>query len=163
LTEPERHRRLDEWWPDVVLALTHTRYATYGPEHVQPIALISELDTILRWYWLPRKTDANDNWARSAFGSYEARNKTVYHDPFLSLTTKFGLYQYVDSQLSTGEIVYKGGQPILSYAIEFLVSRRHTNLPTFLTSLSPYYPPSRRRSKPALYCHFSAPRDHALA
>jgi hypothetical protein len=129
LKEPERHRRLDEWWPDIVLALTHARYATYGPEPVQPIALISELDTILRWYWLPRETDTNDNWAKSAFGSYEARNKTVYHDPFLSLTTKFGLHHYVDSQLSTGEIAYKGGQPILSYAIEFLISRRHTIYP----------------------------------
>jgi hypothetical protein len=29
-------------------------------------------------------------------------------------------------QLSTGEIAYKSGQPILSHAIEFLISRRHT-------------------------------------
>ncbi len=129
LKEPERHRRLDEWWPDIMLALTHARYISHGPESVQSTALISKLDTILSWYWLPRNTDPNDNWARSAFGSYEARKNTIFHDPFLSLTIKFGLCQYVDSQLSTGEIEYKSGRPILSYAIEFLISRRHTIYP----------------------------------
>lgn len=162
LKEPERHRRLDEWWPYVVLALTHARYATYSPEYVQPIAMISELDTILRWYWLPRKTDANDNWARSAFGSYEARNKTVYHDPFLSLTTKFGLYQYVEATLNGGNSLQKWPTyPKPCNRISHLPPAH--NLPTLLTPPSLYYPPSRRRSKPALYCHFSAPRDHALA
>jgi hypothetical protein len=50
LEEPERHRRLDEWWPDIVLALTHARYTPPRPYNIHSTALISELDEVMKFY-----------------------------------------------------------------------------------------------------------------
>ena len=136
LEEPEQHRRLDEWWPNIMLAMTHARYASACSQNTQTTHL-NALNETLNWYWLPRKNVPNDNWARNAFGSYEERNKhkTEFHDPFLSLAAKFGLEGYVEAQLATGNFPYKGGQPLLSYAMQFLVHRQFTIFPLSSPSL----------------------------
>ncbi|KAH8664466.1 hypothetical protein BX600DRAFT_300735 [Xylariales sp. PMI_506] len=92
----EHHRRLDEWYPDIALALTHARYITNDPTGFQT-PLINELNKTISWYWLPRSGDPYDHWARACFGSYELRkgNKVIFPQPFLALCTKFGLERYV--------------------------------------------------------------------
>lgn len=55
--------------------------------------------------------------------------RTEYHYPFLSLATKFGLHHYVESKLDTGNYPYQGGIPLLTYAVEYLVSRRSSVYP----------------------------------
>ncbi|KAJ4347367.1 uncharacterized protein N0V89_011308 [Didymosphaeria variabile] len=130
LEEPSKHRRLDDWWPDIVLALTHARFS--HPRHcTTQIRLLDELNTTLNWYWATKESDPLDNWARNAFGSYEERmkRKTPYHYPFLSLCAKFGLDSYLNAKLSTGKYGYQGGIPLLSHAIEFLFNRRKTVYP----------------------------------
>ncbi|KAF2421802.1 hypothetical protein EJ08DRAFT_701913 [Tothia fuscella] len=91
----------------------------------------------LDWYWLPRKLDPLDNWARNAFATYELRMKhnTPYHCPFLSLAAEFGLHQYVEAEIKTARYEYKGGIPPLSHGIEFLASRRHSVYPLLSTEL----------------------------
>ena len=128
LEEPEHHRRLDEWWPDIVMAMTHARYSEASNSHLQ-IALVKELNKTLCWYWRVRSSDPNDNWARNAFGSYEERKNTIFYEPFLSLAVKFGLCQYVEVELCAKKITYQGGRPLLSYATDFLVDRQKTIYP----------------------------------
>ena len=128
LKELEQHRRLDEWWPGIVLAMTHARFIGPGTGVVQK-SLLNSLDETMNWFWLPRKSAITDNWARSAFGSYEERRQTAFHDPFLSLAAKFGLTQYLETQLKTEDVVYKGGRPLLAYATDMLISRRKTVYP----------------------------------
>ena len=128
-TRPKLHRRLEEWWIGIVLAMTHARYSskeTIGDQ----VSLLDELNTTLESLWQKRKMqDPDDHWARNAFGSYEARRNQVFIDPCLSLATKFGLIAYLDAKLSTGEFGYKEGQPLLSHAVEYLVSRQKTVYP----------------------------------
>lgn len=124
----ERHRRLNEWWPDLTLAMTHGRFAGPSSGPVQHL-LLDEMDHTLDRLWARRNLDPNDNWARGAFLTYEARGNTTFHDPFLSLATKFGLAQYLEAKLSAEDIPYKSGQPLLSYAVEFLCDRRKTIYP----------------------------------
>jgi hypothetical protein len=130
LETPEKHRRLDEWWPDVILALTHARHASQLFINSQ-IDLLNRFKGTLDWYWMPRRLDPLDNWARNAFATYEQRMKyrTPYHYPFLSLATKFGLRYYVEAELDTGNYPYRGGIPLLSYAVEFLANRRSSVYP----------------------------------
>lgn len=125
----ERHRRLDEWWPDIVLAMTHARSARPSSGHTQH--LLDELyNTLDQHYWGRRRSDPNDNWPRGAFFTYEQRGRSLFHDPFLSLAIKFGLTQYLSARYSTSEIPpYKSGYPLLSYAVEFLADRRKTIYP----------------------------------
>ena len=128
LKEPERHRRLDEWWPSIILAMTHARFIGQGTGDVQS-SLLNELNGTMNWFWLSRKSTVTDNWARSAFGTYEERKQTAFHDPFLSLSAKFGLTQYIETQLRTENIVHKGGRPLLAYATDMLIDRRKTVYP----------------------------------
>jgi len=130
LEPPKKHRRLDEWWPDIVLAMTHARFVNPMFKDSQ-IELLDHFKSILDWYWLPRPMDPLDNWARNTFSTYERRMKyrTEYHYPFLSLATKFGLHHYVESKLDTGNYPYQGGIPLLTYAVEYLVSRRSSVYP----------------------------------
>jgi hypothetical protein len=127
---PEKHRRLDEWWPDIVLALTHARYASQAFIDTQ-VELLNRFKNTLDWYWVPKPSDPLDNWARNAFSTYEQRMKykTPYHYPFLSLATKFGLRHYLEYELDTGNYPYNGGIPLLSYAVQFLASRQNTVYP----------------------------------
>ena len=136
LEEPEQHRRLDEWWPNIMFAMTHARYASPTSVSTQ-VMLLDELNNTLNWYWLPRKKVVNDNWAQNAFGSYEERNKhkTDFYDPYLSLATKFGLEGFVEVALATGKHPYKGGQPLLSYAVQYLVHRQFSIYPSSSPSL----------------------------
>ncbi|KAF2672448.1 hypothetical protein BT63DRAFT_370026 [Microthyrium microscopicum] len=129
LEYPERHRRLDEWWTDVVSAMTHAKFSSEKSISLQ-VELLDHFKDSLDWYWHPKK-DPLDNWARNAFSSYEIRMKhrTPYHYPFLSLSAKFGLDQYLDAELQTGKYPYQGGIPILSHALEHLVNRRKTVYP----------------------------------
>ena len=130
LETPEKHRRLDEWWPDVILALTHARHTSQLFIGTQ-VELLNRFKNTLDWYWIPRRLDPLDNWARNAFATYEQRMKyrTPYHYPFLSLATKFGLRHYVEAELDTGNYPYIAGVPLLSYAIHFLASRRSSVYP----------------------------------
>jgi hypothetical protein len=130
LEEPEHHRRLDEWWPDVVLAMTSAQLAKANSKEML-VSLLNEFKTTLDWYWLGKSSDRLDNWARNAFATFEVRMKfrTPYHYPFLSLSTKFGLFDYVESELRTGRYPYQGGIPLLAYAVEHLANRRKTIYP----------------------------------
>jgi hypothetical protein len=146
----EHHRRLDEWFPDIALSLTHARFIDKGHTS-SPTALINELDKTISWYWHPRAGDPHDHWARSCFGTYEERkgNKLVFPRPFLALCTKFGLERYVLDMLN--RIAIEGPiqedadddsdydnslpprpleeTPLLHYALEFLTSRQKTIYP----------------------------------
>jgi NACHT domain len=130
LEPPERHRRLDEWWPDVILAMTHARYAKPSFRDVM-VQLLNCFKSTLDWYWVSKPSDPLDNWARNAFSSYEVRMKyrTPYHYPFLSLAAKFGVQQYLEHEVDTENHPYKGGIPPLCYAIEYLVSRENSVYP----------------------------------
>jgi hypothetical protein len=147
LDEPEQHRRLDEWWPDIALTLTHARYITCFSEDLHR-RLINELDKTISWYWLPKVTDPSDHWARHAFGSFEVRSKAPpIQEPFLCLATKFSITRYVRDELDarlSGSLLEPGHEvedndedrekkklptPLLSYATEFLCSRKKTIYP----------------------------------
>jgi hypothetical protein len=130
LEKPERHRRLDDWWPDIVLAMTSARLAKAESKDVL-VGLLNEFKRTLDWYWLKKTSDPLDNWARNAFATYELRMKfkSPYHYPFLSLSTRFGLTGYVQSEIRTGCYLYQGGIPLLTYAVEFLANRRKTIYP----------------------------------
>ena len=136
LEEPEQHRRLDEWWPDIALAMTHARYIYLDPDGLQ-FALLRDLNRSISWYWRAKSSD--DHWARNAFGSYEVRNKTIFHQPFLSLAVKFGLTRYIQYELDAG--AYDNipddymGTSLLSYAVEFLCSRQKTIYPLSSTAM----------------------------
>ncbi|KAH8900176.1 hypothetical protein GQ53DRAFT_741136 [Thozetella sp. PMI_491] len=96
LEEIEHHRRMDEWYPDIALSLTHCRYIQNDANSLRT-PLVNELDKTMSWYWLARSGDPYDHWARSCFGSYEQRkgNKIIIPKPFIVLCTKFGLEHYV--------------------------------------------------------------------
>ncbi|KKY16983.1 putative small s protein [Phaeomoniella chlamydospora] len=130
--EPEHHRRLDEWYPEIALSLTHSRHINHDPKRLHR-QLINELNKTLDWYWRKRPMDPNDHWARNTFGSYEARKNIVFHQPFLSLTTKFGLAAYVRGELDAGILADIPADddttPLLAYATEFLCSRAYTIFP----------------------------------
>jgi hypothetical protein len=139
LEEIEHHRRLDEWWPDITLALTHARYIANDPSDLQQ-PFVNELNKTLEWYWLEKPQDPHDHWARSAFGSYEMRMKAApIWQPFLCLATKFGLTRYVSLELATRskaavsaeqlELQQDDATPLLAYATEFICSRMKTIFP----------------------------------
>ncbi|KAF3022571.1 hypothetical protein E8E14_013229 [Neopestalotiopsis sp. 37M] len=152
----EHHRRLDEWYPEIALSLSHARYMTYtGTQKTEQIDLVDQLEHGISWYWQSRPGDDNDHWAKSCFGTYELRkgNKLIISHPFLALCTKFGLEQYVlatlDRLAEESHIKMAPNDkptscieeetPLLSYALEFLTSRQKTIMPlsspTFVKSL----------------------------
>ncbi|KAK8860141.1 hypothetical protein PGQ11_010875 [Apiospora arundinis] len=152
LEEPEHHRRLDEWYPGIALALTHARYVGRDPQKLQ-VRLIGELEKTISWYWVSRGPEMTDHWARNAFGTYEERhgNKLVLTHAYLALCTRFGLQHYVidalekmateppkndDSHASDEESEERliEETPLLYRALEFLCSRQKTIFP--LSSLS---------------------------
>lgn len=151
----EHHRRLDEWYPDIALSLTHARYVSNDME-VSLVSLINKLDNTISWYWQSKAGDPYDHWARTCFGTYEQRkgNKIVLVQPFLALCTKFGLRQYVRETLDALAESKEGPSdedrrdpaigtleetPLLTYALEFLTSRQKTIMPlsspTFVSEL----------------------------
>ncbi|KAI0123362.1 hypothetical protein BJ170DRAFT_687373 [Xylariales sp. AK1849] len=157
LHKMKRHRRLDEWYPHIALSLTHARYIATDPSGLQ-IPFINEMDKAISSYWEPRTNDAHDHWARSCFGTYEERrgNKIIFTQPFLALCTRFGLEEYVlgtlDSLSQTHDSLsvdqtgantlrplFLEETPLLSYALEFLTSRKNTlyplTAPSFVSSL----------------------------
>ena len=128
LHEPTQHRILDEWWPGIVLSMTHARLS-HSHSTARQNHLINQIDSTLNQYWLSRR---GDTWPRSTFGSYEQRNRAVIDNPFLSLATKFGLTEYIRSELENEEehtLSDTGGKPLLSYALEFLINRQLTVYP----------------------------------
>ncbi|RDW75803.1 hypothetical protein BP5796_06624 [Coleophoma crateriformis] len=134
--EPEKHRRLDEWWSGIVLAMTHARYVHTTDEtlHKRSLYLVDEFEKTLTWYWLPKISQLDDHWARATFGSYEARNNKIISHPFLALGTKFGLRDYVMCKVIAArgqrdQLGYRGGRPLLSYSTDFLISRRQSVYP----------------------------------
>lgn len=146
IEEPERHRRLDDWWPDISLAMTHARYVAKDPHNLlRP--MVNELDRTITWYWVPRPREAGDHWARHAFGAYEVRMKAPpIEQPFRCLATKFGLTQYLQQELDASATVEEAQPgprdddtdleegvprptPLLSYAVEFLCSRKKSIYP----------------------------------
>ncbi|KAF4340530.1 hypothetical protein FBEOM_5568 [Fusarium beomiforme] len=137
LEEIEHHRRLDEWYPDIALAMTHARYIINDPQGLQR-KFLNEMDKTLSWLWLEKPSDPYDHWAKSTFGAYEIRMKAPpIQRPFLCLATKFGLTEYVCKEVtdlnleeqSVGEEEDDGSTPLLSYATEFLCSRNKTIFP----------------------------------
>lgn len=142
LEEIEHHRRLDEWWPDIALALTHARHITNDPSSLQR-PFINELNKTLGWHWLDKPQDPYDHWARTAFGTFEIRMKaTPIWQPFLCVATKFGLTRYVSEEVTARNDAEKHGisveqreleqddsTPLLIYATEFICSRKKTIFP----------------------------------
>ncbi|KAF5534117.1 hypothetical protein FMEXI_11463 [Fusarium mexicanum] len=137
LEEIEHHRRLDEWYPDIALAMTHARYITNDSQGLQR-KFLNEMDKTLSWLWLGKPSDPYDHWAKSTFGAYEIRMKAPpIHRPFLCLATKFGLTDYVCQEVedltrekqTMEEEEEDGSSPLLSYATEFLCSRNKTIFP----------------------------------
>ncbi|RFN47550.1 hypothetical protein FIE12Z_8194 [Fusarium flagelliforme] len=142
LEEIEHHRRLDEWYPDIALAMTHARYVVNDDGELQR-KLLNEMDEAISWLWLTKESDETDHWAKSTFGSYEVRMKAPpTHHPFLCLAIKFGLRRYVCSELAdmNQDIAEgdDGATPLLAYATEFLCSRNKTIFPTSSPSLVRY-------------------------
>ncbi|KAM0805843.1 hypothetical protein BDR22DRAFT_778621, partial [Usnea florida] len=128
LHEPTQHRSLDEWWPGIVLSMTHARLS-HSHSTARQNHLINQINSTLNQYWLSHR---GDTWARSTFGSYEQRNRAVIDNPFLSLATKFGLTEYIKSELENEEehpLSDTGGKPLLSYALDFLINRQLTVYP----------------------------------
>ncbi|ENH67071.1 hypothetical protein FOC1_g10004704 [Fusarium oxysporum f. sp. cubense race 1] len=137
LEEIEHHRRLDEWYPDIALAMTHARYIVNDAQGLQR-KFLNEMDKALSWLWLEKPSDPYDHWAKSTFGAYEVRMKAPpIHRPFLCLATKFGLTTYVCQEVedltreeqAVEEEQEDGSTPLLSYATEFLCSRNKTIFP----------------------------------
>ncbi|EWZ01002.1 hypothetical protein FOYG_00705 [Fusarium oxysporum NRRL 32931] len=137
LEEIEHHRRLDEWYPDIALAMTHARYIVNDAQGLQR-KFLNGMDKALSWLWLEKPSDPYDHWAKSTFGAYEVRMKAPpIHRPFLCLATKFGLTTYVCQEVedltreeqAVEEEQEDGSTPLLSYATEFLCSRNKTIFP----------------------------------
>ncbi|KAF4447164.1 hypothetical protein F53441_9309 [Fusarium austroafricanum] len=137
LDEIEHHRRLDEWYPDIALAMTHARYIINDSECIQR-RFLNEMDKTISWLWFTKPSDPYDHWAKNTFGAYEIRMKAPpIHRPFLCLATKFGLAEYVCQEvadLNQADAVEEGEEedgsmPLLSYATEFLCSRNKTIFP----------------------------------
>ncbi|KAM0664550.1 hypothetical protein ACQRIT_001689 [Beauveria bassiana] len=142
----ERHRVLDDWWPDITLALTHARRVRADPDRLQR-GFVNALDHVVGRYWLRKRGgDPYDHWARSAYGSFEARGKAApIWQPFLGLAVKFGLRRYVVEELAARRCqqVEEDGDvsdamkklqvddavPLLAYATEYLCSRKRTIFP----------------------------------
>ncbi|RBR24393.1 uncharacterized protein FIESC28_02883 [Fusarium coffeatum] len=142
LEEIEHHRRLNEWYPDIALAMTHARYIVNDDGKLQR-KFLNEMDKTISWLWLTKESDETDHWAKSTFGSYEVRMKAPpIHNPFLCLAVKFGLTTYVCAELAnmTQNVADgdDGSTPLLAYAIEFLCSRNKTIFPTSSPSLVKY-------------------------
>ncbi|CAM1505787.1 Fc.00g114240.m01.CDS01 [Cosmosporella sp. VM-42] len=160
LEEPEHHRRLDEWYPGIALALTHARYVVRDPHNLQ-IQFIDEVEKTISWYWVSRGPEITDHWARNSFGTYEERfgNKLLIPHPYLAICTRFGLQGYVihsldamasqlqsfgqnleviaenpDEEETHAETNLSEETPLLHRALEFLCSRKKTIYP--LSSLS---------------------------
>jgi hypothetical protein len=132
LEEIEHHRRLDEWYPDIALAMTHTRYIINDEGLMRKF--VNEMDKTVSWLWLTKETDETDHWAKNTFGAYEIRMKAPpIHRPFLCLAVKFGLTKYVCEELADMKQDVAedndGSTPLLSYATEFLCSRNKTIFP----------------------------------
>lgn len=149
LEEVEHHRRLDEWYPDIALSLTHARHVVKDDEGLQT-KLVDELDKTISWYWLAKSSSPGDHWARNRFGTFEERrgNKLVIPFPFLALCTRFGLEKYVldslDAMASTDSEAEGDAAgisehaeaaeateetPLLYRSLEFLCSRQKTIYP----------------------------------
>lgn len=141
MEEIEHHRRFNEWWPDVTLAMTHSRYIIDDTEKMQR-CFLNQLNKTLSWLW-DTNADPNDHWAAKAFGFFHVRKKAppIWH-PFLCLATKFGLTTYVseelDAWISQGNHDVPGNRmptfdekatPLLTYATEFLCSRERSIYP----------------------------------
>ena len=131
LEEIEYHRRLDEMWPDITIALTHARFARSGTH-----TLVNELNATHEYFWL-KKDDPYDHWARNAFGAFEVRMKAApIFQPFLCLAAKFGLKEYLEKEVTArgemmppSELENDDATPLLAYATEFLCSRQKTIFP----------------------------------
>ncbi|KAK7408429.1 hypothetical protein QQX98_009414 [Neonectria punicea] len=133
LEEVEHHRRLDEWYPDIALVMSHARYIAHDPKRLQG-PLLDAMNNTLSWYWLTKSSDPFDHWARNSFGSYEVRMKAPpIRRPFLFLAVKFGLTMYQsqpeDDELEDDTEDDRRPAPLLSYATEFLCSRNKTIFP----------------------------------
>lgn len=149
LEEVEHHRRLDEWYPSIALSLTHARHVV-NDRHGLQTKFVKELDKTISYYWLTKSSSLEDHWARSNFGTFEERrgNKLSIPFPFLALSAKFGLEQFVLDELDamadsepdkngdapgnpgdTEAAPAKEETPLLHRALEFLCSRQKTIYP----------------------------------
>ncbi|KAI4157981.1 MAG: hypothetical protein LQ342_007841 [Letrouitia transgressa] len=135
LRPPNPTRNLDDFWPGVLLSLTHARFSqsclSSTSTSIQN-SLLNTLNTTLNRSW--RSRGPHDTWSRATFSSYEKRNRAPIPHPFLALCTKFGLTSFLSSTLSSplpAEEEGQGGEgkPLLSYALEFLTSRQLTIYP----------------------------------
>ncbi|KAL7897359.1 hypothetical protein HDV63DRAFT_392842 [Trichoderma sp. SZMC 28014] len=141
LEEIEHHRQLDEWWPGIALALTHARYVQNDPHHLER-TMVNQVDKTISWYWLSKPEDPYDHWARYGLGPYRVfKSAAPLWQPFLCLTTRFGLTRYVAEEVAARNAAEEEisaekkdlqtslSTPLLAYATEFLCSRKKTIFP----------------------------------
>lgn len=126
-------RNLDDFWPGILLSLTHARFSQSSLSSTSTSiqnSLLNTLNTTLGCSW--RSRGPRDTWSRATFSSYEKRNRAPIPHPFLALCTKFGLTSFLSSTLSSSlhaEDEEANGKPLLGYALEFLTSRQLTIYP----------------------------------
>ncbi|CAD6581375.1 MAG: hypothetical protein TREMPRED_002993 [Tremellales sp. Tagirdzhanova-0007] len=130
LSRPRRARAIPSWWPRIVLAMTHARYIPQE-QITDAFTLLDTLNATLTWYYPRLDPDVRvDHWARSCFGSLEERGRTPYEEPFLALTIKFGLSDYVSLYLTTPDRYEPGqGKSLLFWATSYLVNRQQSIFP----------------------------------
>jgi hypothetical protein len=116
IKRPRRGRWLNDWWPHITMCMTHARSIQRDQDDLQR-SLLNELDRTIGWYWVPRPGDPSDHWAKHMFGSYEIRMKAPpIRKPYLCLVAKFGVADYVRSELQNRALEDKVSQASLEPA-----------------------------------------------
>ena len=129
---PRRNRRIMAWWSQIVLGMTHARYARAYSDVVEEMYdLLDLLNETLEWYYFPCKSDDPriDHWARSCIGTMESRGATPYEDPWLSLVVRFGVTGYVRRYLEDDRYDFQGGESVLKSAVYYLINRQKSLYP----------------------------------
>jgi len=134
LIKPRRARSGNTWWPQIVLALTHSRSITNSPPtQLEAYDLLIALNDTLTWYYHARLDPdlRKDSWSRNCFGSLEERGRTVFEEPFLALCIRFGLVDFVRRYLDSGryDTPKKFGKSLLGWSTIYLVDRQSSIYP----------------------------------
>ncbi|KAJ3011620.1 hypothetical protein HKX48_006728 [Thoreauomyces humboldtii] len=130
LSGPRRTRSINAWWPNLALCFSHARLST-SSDSTASYQLLLELNSTMSFYWPRTEEDPRiDSWARSCFGSFESRGRGLFEDPFLALTIRFGVYEFVRRYVQIEHRYRPGdGRSLLEHATAFLVHRQSTIYP----------------------------------
>ncbi|CAF9928515.1 MAG: hypothetical protein GOMPHAMPRED_005152 [Gomphillus americanus] len=140
ILRPRKGRSINDIWPYIVLSLTHARMAEQelskleindsSAMYQKYISYTTSINDLLTWYWRKSPGKLDDSWSRNSFGTYEERLRMIFNKPWLSICTRFGLKTYIKVQLLQLKTWQSRGEtPLLSHAVEFLISRKSTIYP----------------------------------